>query len=53
MQVIDFLKKYEIPKGCGNHAKSFPRNIFCMIAGSTGSGKNQSDGQSTTPRKQN
>ena len=27
------------PKGCGNHAKIFPRNIFCVIAGSTGSGK--------------
>ena len=39
MQVIDFSKKYEIPKGCGNHAEIFPRNIFCVIAGSTGSGK--------------
>ena len=39
MQVIDFSKKYEIPKGCGNHAEIFPKNIFCVIAGSTGSGK--------------
>ena len=39
MQVIDFSKKYEIPKGCGNHADIFPRNIFCVIAGSTGCGK--------------
>ena len=39
MQVIDFSKKYEISKGCGNHADIFPRNIFCVIAGSTGSGK--------------
>ena len=39
MQVIDFSEKYEIPKGCGNHAEIFPRNIFCVIAGSTGSGK--------------
>ena len=39
MQIIDFSKKYEIPKGCGNHAEIFPRNIFCVIAGSTGSGK--------------
>ena len=39
MHVIDFLRKYEIPKGCGNHAEIFPRNIFCVIAGSTGSGK--------------
>ena len=39
MQVIDFSKKYEIPKGCGNHAEIFPRNIFCVIAGSTGCGK--------------
>ena len=27
MQVIDFSKKYEIPKGCGNHAEIFPKNI--------------------------
>ena len=39
MQVIDFSKKYEIPKGCGNQAEIFPRNIFCIIAGSTGCGK--------------
>ena len=39
MQVIDFSKKYEIPKGCGNHAEIFPKNIFCVIASSTGSGK--------------
>ena len=39
MQVIDFSKKYEILKGCGNHAEIFPRNIFCVIAGSTGCGK--------------
>ena len=39
MQVIDFSKKYEIPKGCRNHAEIFPRNTFCVIAGSTGSGK--------------
>ena len=43
MQVIDFSKKYEIPKGCGNHAEIFPRNIFCVIAGSTGSGKTKSE----------
>ena len=36
MQVIDFSKKYEIPRGCENHAEIFPRNIFCVIAGSTG-----------------
>ena len=39
MQVIDFSMKNEIPKGCRNHAEIFPRNIFCVIAGSTGSGK--------------
>ena len=39
MQVIDFSKKYEVPKGCGNHAEIFPKNIFCVIAGSKGSGK--------------
>ena len=39
MQVIDFSKKNEIHKGSGNHAKIFPRNIFCVIAGSTCFGK--------------
>ena len=39
MQVIDFSKKYEVPKGCGNHAEISPKNIFCVIAGSTGCGK--------------
>ena len=39
MQVIDFLKKYEIPKGCGNYAEIFPKNFFCVIAGATGCGK--------------
>ena len=39
MQVIDFSKKYEMPKGCGSHNEIFPRNIFCVIAGSTRCGK--------------
>ena len=39
MQVIDFSKKYEIPKGCGNHAEIFSRNNFCVVSGATGSGK--------------
>ena len=39
MQVIDFSKIYGITKGCGNHAEISPRNIFCVIAGSTGSSK--------------
>ena len=39
MQIIDFSKIYKIPKGCENHAEILPRNIFCVIAGSTGSGK--------------
>ena len=39
MQVIDFWKKYEIPKGCGNHAEIFPKNMFCVIVGATGCGK--------------
>ena len=32
-------KNMKHPKGCGNHADIFPRNILCVIAGSTGSGK--------------
>ena len=34
MQVVDFSKRYEIPKECGSHAEIFPRNIFCVISGS-------------------
>ena len=26
-------------KGCGKHSDIFPKNIFCVMAGSTGSGK--------------
>ena len=53
MQVIDFSKKYDIPKGCGNHAEIFPRNIFCVNSWFHGLWQNQSDGQFATPGKQN
>ena len=39
MQVVDYSKKYELPKQCGNHAEIFPKNIFRVIAGATGCGK--------------
>ena len=39
MQVVDYSKKYELPKQYGNHAEIFPKNIFCVIAGATGCGK--------------
>ena len=39
MQVVDYSKKYELPKQCGKHAEIFPKNIFCVIAGATGCGK--------------
>ena len=51
MQVIDFSKKYEVPKGCGNHAEIFPKNIFSVIAGSTGIWQDQPHNQFTLARK--
>ena len=39
MQVVDYSKKYELPKQCGKHAEIFPKKIFCVIAGATGCGK--------------
>ena len=40
MEVTDFTKEFNIPhKKHGRHAAIFPQTIFCVIAGSTGSGK--------------
>ena len=39
MQVVDYSKKYELPKYRGKHAEIFPRNIFCVITRAPGSGK--------------
>ena len=40
MNVIDHSKQFKKPNNnCGNHAPIFPKNIFCVMAGSTGSGK--------------
>jgi hypothetical protein len=40
MEVIDYTKRFNIPvNNCGTHAYIFPKHIFCVIAGSTGSGK--------------
>lgn len=36
---IDYSKYFNNSTGCSKHAPFFPRNIFCVIAGSTGSGK--------------
>ena len=52
MQVIDFSKKYEVHKGCGNNAEIFPKNIFCD-SWLNGVWQNQPDGQFTLARKQN
>ena len=38
MEITDYTKEYDIPS-CGLHSILFPKNIFCVIAGSTGSGK--------------
>ena len=41
MNVIDYSKQFKKPNNnnCKNHAPIFPKNIFCVMAGSTGSGK--------------
>jgi excinuclease UvrABC ATPase subunit len=40
MEVIDYSEKFDFPtNNCANHAVIFPKNIFCIIAGATGSGK--------------
>ena len=40
MGVKDHTKDFKIkPSNCGKHSNLFPRNIFCVVAGSTGSGK--------------
>ena len=40
MGVKDHTKDFNIkPNNCGKHSNLFPTNIFCVVAGSTGSGK--------------
>src|SRR6266568_648322 len=40
MGVKDHTKDFRIkPNNCGKHSDLFPSNIFCVVAGSTGSGK--------------
>ena len=39
MEIIDYSKKYVKSKNTAKHAPFFPRNIFAVIGGSTGSGK--------------
>lgn len=40
MEISDYTKEFYIPQNkCGTHAILFPKSIFCVIAGSTGSGK--------------
>jgi hypothetical protein len=40
MEIVDYTKEFNIPQSkCGKHSPLFPKNIFCVIAGSTGSGK--------------
>lgn len=38
MEITDFTKEFNICS-CGLHSILFPKNIFCVIAGATGSGK--------------
>jgi len=40
MEISDYSKEYNIPHNkCRTHSAFFPKTIFCVIAGSTGSGK--------------
>ena len=40
MGMKDHTKDYKIkPSNCGKYSDLFPHNIFCITAGSTGSGK--------------
>jgi len=38
MGITDYTKQFNIPS-CRSHSVLFPKHIFCVIAGSTGSGK--------------
>jgi len=38
MEITDYTKEFSVPSH-GLHSIIYPRNIFCVIAGSTGSGK--------------
>ena len=39
MEIPDYSKGFNKEKICANHAPFLPKTIFCVIAGSTGSGK--------------
>src|SRR5271169_5987749 len=39
MEIPDYSKEFNLPECKNKHAILFPKNIFCVIAGSTGSGK--------------
>ena len=39
MEIINYSELFNVPTTGQHHAALFPENIFCVIAGSTGSGK--------------
>jgi ABC-type lipoprotein export system ATPase subunit len=40
MNIIDYSKEFKSKKeAIAKHSQFFPKNIFCVIAGATGSGK--------------
>ena len=39
MNIIDYAKEFNQPKVINKHNPIFPTNIFCVVSGSTGSGK--------------
>ena len=38
MEITYYTKKFNLPI-CSSHSRLFPKNIFCVIAGSTGNDK--------------
>ena len=39
MEVTNYSKEYKEKPSVGKHSAIFPKNIFCVMAGATGSGK--------------
>src|SRR5208282_1251215 len=40
MNITDYSKQFKkSTNNCKNHSPIFPKNVFCVMAGSTGSGK--------------
>ena len=53
MQVVDYSKKYELPKQCGHHAEIFPQKYILRHSWSHWVWQNKSDGEFATTRTKN